>query len=283
VKWLTRGGAAAALLVGGATLWGVGWRGLVLLLAFFVSASLVTQRDARQRTARQVLANGGVPAVAALLGAWPVFAGALAAAAADTWATEIGARSPTPPRLITSGVPVPHGPLMVDVVLDRSIERGGDRLEVRKRDRAFALLIPGDAAAGDARGGGDVLDRQFRLQALGAQERGDHPLPQWDHRRRIRGAAGRSRGGLRPEAAERDVQVIGEQLELGQGGGFPAALIGGDCRRADSDHRTDVLEALSHRLPHQAEFRAEDSSSQHQSLLVDHDLVPSRGSECRRL
>jgi uncharacterized protein (TIGR00297 family) len=86
----------------------VGWRGVWLLLAFFVSASLLTRGGGR-RTARQVVANGGIAAAAALLGAWPACAGALAAAAADTWATEIGAFSPTPPRLITSRLPVPHG------------------------------------------------------------------------------------------------------------------------------------------------------------------------------
>ena len=66
-------------------------------------------RGGSRRTARQVLANGGVAALAALLGSWPAVAGAVAAATADTWATEIGAFSSTPPRLITSRLPVPRG------------------------------------------------------------------------------------------------------------------------------------------------------------------------------
>ena len=108
MKWLTAAGAAAALAVGTATVWGMGWRGLGLLLAFFVSGSLLTKGGGR-RKASQVAANGSVAAVAAVLGAWPAFAGALAAATADTWATEIGAFSHTPPRLITSGATVPQG------------------------------------------------------------------------------------------------------------------------------------------------------------------------------
>ena len=108
MKWLTAAGAAAALAVGTATIIGVGWRGFVLLLAFLVSGSLLTKGGGR-RTAAQVFANGGVAAVAALLGSWPAFAGAVAAAAADTWATEIGARSSSTPRLITTFAPVPPG------------------------------------------------------------------------------------------------------------------------------------------------------------------------------
>jgi len=115
VKWLTRDGLVAALCVGAAVGWGLGWRGLLVLLAFFVSGSLLTQLaggPGGQRTARQVLANGGVAAGAALIGggaAWSVAVGALAAATADTWATEIGSFSPWAPRLVTTWAAVPAG------------------------------------------------------------------------------------------------------------------------------------------------------------------------------
>lgn len=112
MKWLTAGGVVASLAVGAAVLWGLGLPGLVLLLTFFITGSLLTQLaggSGGQRTARQVMANGGVAAIAAAFGSWAGAGGALAAATADTWATEIGSFSRTPPRLITTGAAVVAG------------------------------------------------------------------------------------------------------------------------------------------------------------------------------
>jgi uncharacterized protein (TIGR00297 family) len=122
---LTRAGAAAAVLVGTAILWGTGWAGGAVLGAFFVSASLLgrlaqgrpSASDARgeRRDPVQVLANGGPAGAFALLGLrhpelglWIVTA-SLAAATADTWATALGATSPEDPRDLLSRRRVPRG------------------------------------------------------------------------------------------------------------------------------------------------------------------------------
>lgn len=110
---LTAGGAAAGWLVGALVVIGAGWAGGAVLAAFFVSGSVVSSGERRNQ--RQVLANGGPAAAGALLGMlepglglW-IVTGSLAGAAADTWATGIGARSPTPPRLLFFGRRVAPG------------------------------------------------------------------------------------------------------------------------------------------------------------------------------
>ena len=124
---LTIGGAAAAAAIGSAAaLAGLDW--MALLLAFFISSVLLGRlgRETKRRRsgavieksgprdARQVLANGAIfgvgAATVALLGGSvrggggdtvaAVSLGALAAATADTWGTEIGMLSRQSPRSI---------------------------------------------------------------------------------------------------------------------------------------------------------------------------------------
>ncbi len=126
---LSRSGVLGAVLTGTLTLGPGGWAWGLALIAFFISSSLLTRwRQERkaalegtfakggQRDLGQALANGGLAALLAILSslfphpAWAAaFAGALAEATADTWATEVGVLNPAPPRLITTGQTVPPG------------------------------------------------------------------------------------------------------------------------------------------------------------------------------
>jgi uncharacterized protein (TIGR00297 family) len=126
---LSPDGAVAATVVGALAV-GAGWGWGALLVAFFVASSVLSRLGAAAKAARteaivakgserdawQVLANGGVFALAAagalLLphAAWAPFGvGALAAAAADTWGTEIGTLAGRPPRSLRGWRPVPAG------------------------------------------------------------------------------------------------------------------------------------------------------------------------------
>lgn len=126
---LSASGAMAAA-ASGALVMGAGWSWGLLLIGYFVSSALLSAYRAREKAARsagradksgprdaaQVFANGGLFVVMAL-GYWAapspwwqaLGAGAIAASAGDTWATEIGSLSPGAPRSILSWQPVGVG------------------------------------------------------------------------------------------------------------------------------------------------------------------------------
>ncbi len=151
---LTSSGAVAATALGVVLVVGGGWVWLALVGVFFATASILTRweppgredphrsLDLAGRRWDQVVANGGIAALAAAvhgLSGWPLAfdaaAGAIAAATADTWATEVGRWSPIPPRLITTGAVVPHGRSGGITPIGTAASVGG------------ALLIAGVAAA----------------------------------------------------------------------------------------------------------------------------------------
>lgn len=128
-RTLSASGAVAGFIVGVLSS-AAGWSWAVLVVAFFVSANALSRyrrttkmvrvgatiEKAGERDAWQVAANGGLftaAAIGSLIHPSPVWfplaAGAIAASAADTWATEIGTLSDHPPRLITTREVVPAG------------------------------------------------------------------------------------------------------------------------------------------------------------------------------
>jgi uncharacterized protein (TIGR00297 family) len=121
---LTRSGALAAFVVGTLTFAYGGLGGALVLLGFFCTSTLLSRvgRTRKRaigelakggpRDAWQVLANGGVATIAIVVGGplgVAAFAGAYAAANADTWGTEIGMLVQQPPYSILTGKPVGTG------------------------------------------------------------------------------------------------------------------------------------------------------------------------------
>lgn len=130
LEFLNRSGAIAAVLLGFVVFGFGGLSWAIVLLGFFISSSGLSKILKRRkqdlsekfskgstRDAEQVIANGGVAGVFVLfhiffphaIWPWLAFAGTFAAVNADTWGTELGVLSSTPPVNLITGKKVSKG------------------------------------------------------------------------------------------------------------------------------------------------------------------------------
>ena len=183
-----------------------GYRWAAILVVFFSASTILTRWGTAdkvrrteaivpkggERTARQVFANGGVFVLLATFGtAVPSrrvqagALGALAAACADTWATEIGTYLGGEPRSIASGLPLPRG-MSGGVTLTGSlatiagatfIALGAPWTLGHPDARAVVAVLGGGAlgAFGDSLLGATVQSRRWCAKCREWTERRVHP------------------------------------------------------------------------------------------------------------
>jgi uncharacterized protein (TIGR00297 family) len=215
---LDTGGTATAVAVGAVAV-AAGWAWGALLIAYFVLSIALSRLRREKKAARmgdvvakggardaiQVAANGGVFALVALvatsvdpglpLGRTLAAAalGALAASAADTWATEIGSLAARPPRSILTWRPVPPGTsggvnllgMLAMVAGATFVAAGGRALAIDAP--VIAVIVGGFAGAiADSVVGATLQDRRWCDTCQTSTERAVHGC----------GTATRHAGGL---------------------------------------------------------------------------------------